>query len=235
MTTEEELLAAMDAAAEQQSSESMRALAEALGRADGFLLSDGGTPLAPNPRTLKGADGRVWIAAFSSVERAAARKTPNDGILRAPLPVICGTAKASGLSGVALNPGSAPWMLIEGQLLASVSATRGSGNPITMVDPRFAVTREVHVRADGGVLVDGTRRSIDELRSDLTALRAQSGLVQYSREDAESAPSEPAEATMRLVLDLIAELRLPVQLVQPATPDQIAQARDASRGRQGGM
>src|SRR5713101_3511576 len=85
--------------------------------ADGFMLSDHGTPLAPNPRALTGKDGRRWLVAFSSA-RLASRTTPaEDGILRAPMPIICGTARAPGFAGVALNPRESPWMLIERQML----------------------------------------------------------------------------------------------------------------------
>lgn len=119
-------------------------------------------------------------------------------------------------------------MLIEGQVLATVAAMRGSGNAITMVDPRFAATREVHVRRDGTVLVDGAPRTIEELRRDLTELKSRSGLVQYSRAGSEAEPGPASGAMIKAVLDVIAELRLPVQLVQPATSEQIARARDAS-------
>jgi hypothetical protein len=228
MTTEAEVLATMDAAGASQTPETLAALTQALCESDGFILSMNGSPLQPNPRAMQSRDGKVWLSAFTSAPRAIARKPPEDAILRAPMPVICAAAQAPGIEGVALNIGSAPWMLIQGAILRTVASFRGPGNPITMVSADHPDVLLVHVRSTGAIEVDGRPRTIAELRDDLTALQKRGGLVQYSRDEPDREPTAVVADAIKAVLDVIGGLRLPVQLVREATSSEVAEARGSS-------
>ena len=218
----------MDRTADSQSPENLAELTLALGDADGFMLSVGGTPLAPNPRTVT-REGRRWIAAFSSAERAAKTKPADDGILRAPMPLICATGQSAGLAGVMLNPRDVPWMLIEGKMLRDISTMKGSGHPVAMMDPTYPASLLVSVRDDGTIEVDEVRRTLTELRADLVALQAKGGAVQYTRDAPRDDPSDANSAVIKSVVDLIAELRLPVSFVEKASAAQIHAAAEQAR------
>jgi hypothetical protein len=227
MTTDADLLRAIDAAGANQTPDTLATLTEALGQADGFILSMNGTPLQPNPRAMRSRDGKLWLSAFSSAQRAIASKPAEDRILRAPMPVICATGQAPGFAGVALNIGSAPWMLIQGSMLRAVASLKGSGNPITMVNAEHAEMVVVQVRSTGAIEADGKPVTLEELRESLIALKERDGIVQYSRDDPDGEPTGPVADAIKAVLDAITSLRLPVQLARQATAAEVAEARDS--------
>jgi hypothetical protein len=94
LASHSEIVAAVAAYASDPSEAHLAAFLDAIGAADGYMLSDGGSRLAPNPRILTGKDRRKWIAAYSSIELAAPAKPADDGIIRAPFPLICAAARA---------------------------------------------------------------------------------------------------------------------------------------------
>lgn len=213
-----DVVSALEEAANDQTSDHLNELVLALGQADAFLLSVDGTPLAPNARTARTRDGRIWTVAFSSVARAVRGRRDDDRILRAPMPLVCSVAIKSGQAGIFLNPGDAPWMLIEGAILEAVSRAAVSSRPITMIDPKHLVSLVLEVTEDGTIEADGVERALAELRSDLDALSKRDGVVQYSRAHPRQDPSAEADAVVRSVLDLITELKLPVTFVERTRP-----------------
>lgn len=115
--------------------------------------------------------------------------------------------------------------------MRAIEEMAGSRHPIVMVDPAYPATLVLRVGADGAIECEGLPRSLDELKADLAALHEQSGIVQYTRDAPNSAPSDDAESAMRSVLDLIAELKLPIAFVEQASPQDVQAA--LSRGEAG--
>jgi hypothetical protein len=225
MTTDSDIAAAIHAYGDQPTEDNLTKFLDLLGNADGYMLSDGGTPLAPNPRALKAPDGRTFLAAFTSVERAAEHKPASDGVLRAPFPVICATARVPGVAGVFLNAHDDTASLIEGRSLRAIQKMEGSHHPIVMVDPAYPATLLIHVGANGAIEADGLPRTVDELKTDLAALQAQGGIVQYARDAPNEAPSDGTDAVIRAVLDLIAGMKLPIAFVEQASAQDVKAAR----------
>ena len=131
---------------------------------------------------------------------------------------MCTVAVKTGQAGVFLNPGGAPWMLINGAILKTVTGMRGNSHPIVMVDARYPASLVVEVADDGTIEVDGVRRTFAELRADLEALKKLDGVVQYGRARPDPDPSEKAWAVAKPILDLITELKLPVTFVERRQP-----------------
>lgn len=224
MTIDSEIAAAIHAYGDQPSEDNLTRFLTLLGNADGYMLSDRGTPLAPNPRALKSPDGRTFLAAFTSIERAAQHKPVDDGVLRAPFPVICATARVPGVAGVFLNAHDDTASLLEGRSLRAIETMAGSLHPIVMVDPAYAATLVVRVGANGAIECEGVPRSLEELKADLATLHEHGGIVQYTRDAPNSDPSDDSESAMRSVLDLIAELKLPIAFVEQASSQDVQAA-----------
>jgi hypothetical protein len=210
---EAELVRAIQEAAAGQTPDRVKAVTQALCRADAYLLSAGGSPTSPNARTLS-RQGHVWTIAFSSAARAIRARKGDDGILRAPMSIVCTVAVKTGQAGVFLNPGDNPWLLITGPLLREVAAGKGSSRDIVMIDPGHASSLLVEVAPDGSITVEGRQRTLPELRQDLEALSKRNGVVHYTRDQPEAEPSGPAWTAGQQVLAVVTELRLPVSFVQ---------------------
>jgi len=65
-------------------------------------------------------------------------------------------------------------------------------------------TLRVAVMKDGVILLDGTKGSKEALERRLRALDKTNGAVWYYREDAEASPTGKQDASVRIVLDLVA-------------------------------
>jgi hypothetical protein len=222
-----ELMRALQEAAQEQTPERVKRVVQSLGEADAYLLSVGGSPTSPNARTMV-RNGAVWTLAFSSAARAARRRRTGDLILRAPMSLVCTVAVKTGQAGVFLNPGDAPWILINGAILKAVAAMKGSSRPITMVDVRYTASLGVEVADDGTIEVEGVKRTLAELRVDLETLAKRNGVVQYGRARPNQEPSGAAWSAAKPILDLITELKLPVTLVErkrPSPADLMAEDR----------
>ena len=226
---EARLIAALNEASRDRAPERLNEVILALGAADAFLLSVHGSPLAPNARTLV-REGKVWTIAFSSAARAAHARKSDDGILRAPMATVCAAAAKSGQTGVFLNPGDAPWILVTGSILHSVATAKGSGHPIAMVEPDDPASLAVEITDCGEVLVDGAVRTLAELRLDLEALKRRQGTVEYTRAHPGEEPADTVWAVVRPVLGMITELKLPVKLVERVRPARMDTEPDTPAG-----
>jgi hypothetical protein len=102
-----------------------------------------------------------------------------------------------------------------------------------MIDPNYPATLLVRVTAAGDVEVEGRPGTVEALRGELLDLKAQGGIVQYTRDGPSSEPTDEAASTMRHVLDLVAELKLPVSFVEVASQDQVQAARAESQAQAG--
>ena len=67
-----------------------------------------------------------------------------------------------------------------------------------------ANTLRVAVMKDGAILLDGSKGSKDALERRLRALDKTNGAVWYYREGAEASPTEKQDASVKIVLDLVA-------------------------------
>jgi hypothetical protein len=77
----------------------------------------------------------------------------------------------------------------------------GAGVPPAL---QCANTLRVAVMKDGSILLDGTKGSKEALERRLRALDKTNGAVWYYREDAETSPTGKQDASVRIVLDLVA-------------------------------